>query len=264
MVVTDVVALHRPNFEALECAMTAWPDIDLAVIGATALAIRGAPPARRSDDVDIAVAVGVHDLSEIGARLQPPGWEAQRRMPHRWRHHARRLRLDIIPAGVPPGHERSLQLARGLTIDVRGLEVAISSAEPVEVSCDGAPELRLTPATPPLAVLVLLKMIAFIDKPALREMDATDVARVMHAYLPEMDDRRWEAPVSTLHDEDFKGAFALGVDMRPHLIPEYQTIVEAFAHDAVARGKMQRYWSTRPDAGNAAARAFLSGLDVGA
>jgi len=255
-----MITVPHKNFETLTLIRQSWTDVRIAIIGATGLAVRGHPPPRRSDDVDLAIAVEPEALRDLRSRLQPAGWEQERRMPHRWRHYRRGLRIDVVPAGSDPGAVSEYTLSPGLTLDVRGLDVALRSREDVEVACEGDTSNTVIAPTPPLAVLMLLKMIAYVDKPSIREKDASDVGRVMQSYVTEDDERRWDPPLSSVYEEDFKGACALGLDMQEHLTDEYRKIVEAFMDDSGARGALDRM-SPVEDAGNAIARAFYVGLE---
>jgi predicted nucleotidyltransferase len=258
-----VTTLPTPNFETLEYVIESLSHVPLTVIGATALALRGHAPSRRSDDVDLAVAIEPGELASLRTKLRPGGWEQERRMPHHWRHDRLRLRVDVIPAGARPGAVSSYDLGPGLTLDVRGLDVALRSSEVVNVSKEGDPSRTIDVPTPPLVVLVFLKMVAYVDKPHLREKDASDVGRVMEKYLAPDDVRRWEPPLAGIEDEDFKAAGALAEDMAPHLTLEYRKIVDTFMDDPVARGLVGLAFPSRENAGNELARAFAAGLRAG-
>lgn len=255
-----MITVPPENFETLACIQDSWSDVRIAIIGATGLAIRGHPPSRRSHDVDLAIAVEPEALPELRAKLRPAGWEQDYRMPHRWQHHRRGLRIDIIPAGAEPGTVSEYTLARGLRLDVRGLDVALHTTEDLEVACQSETSKTVTAPTPPLAVLMLLKMIAYVDRPSIREKDAADVGRVMLKYLDEDDERRWDPPLSSVYEEDFKGACELGRDMQTYLTDEYRKIVEAFMDDSRVRGALDGM-SFVEDAGNEIARAFYAGLE---
>jgi len=256
-----MIRLPEKNFATLSYLHDSWPDVSFAVIGATGLALRGHPPPRRSEDVDITVAVEPEAFRELRSRLQPGGWEQVRRTPHHWRHYARGLSIDIIPAGAPPGRVAEYILGRGLSLDVRGMEVAIAHAEFVPTGCIEDASASVSAPVPPLAVLVMLKMFAFVDQPALRAKDATDVGRVLAHYLGDDDERRWSTPVAQVEDEDFKGACALALDLRPMLPEAYLPRVEAFLDDARVRGALGALFSGVPDGGEAIVRAFHQGLD---
>lgn len=58
-------------------------------------------------------------------------------------------------------------------------------------------------------VIVVLKMVAFLDRPSEREDDLSDIAQVIERYLGPTDDRRWNLP----SDFDNASPFALGMDI---------------------------------------------------
>lgn len=255
-----MIVLAQKNFDTIAFMRESWPRTSFVVIGATALAIRGHAPPRRSDDVDLAVAVEPEELSSLREALRPAGWEDVRRQPHRWRHYQLGLSADVVPAGANPGATSEVQLARGLVIDLRGLDVALAKAEDVAVICEGDESRMTTAPTPPLPVLMLLKMIAYVDKPTIREKDAADVGRVMLRYLGEDDERRWDPPQSTVYDEDLKGACALGADMHSFLSPAHRRLVELFMDSPIVRGELDRQ-APFPNAGEGLVRAFYAGLE---
>lgn len=144
-----MITVPQKNFETLALIRESWRDVHMAVIGATGLAICGHPPPRRSHDVDLAVAIEPDALPELRSRLKPVGWEQAHRMPHRWQHDRRGLRIDIIPAGSKPGVVSEYTLARGLTLDVRGLDVALSTSEDKVVACETDTVKTVIASTPP-------------------------------------------------------------------------------------------------------------------
>jgi predicted nucleotidyltransferase len=255
-----MITLPPKNFETLTYIRDSWVDVRIAVIGATGLAIHGHPPPRRSDDIDLAIAVEPEALRELRSTLQPTGWEQVRRLPHRWRHFHHGLSVDIIPVGREPGAVSEYTLAPGLTLDVRGLDVALRTTVDREVACQGETGKTVIAPTPPLAVLMLLKMIAYVDKPSIREKDAADVGRVMLGYLDEDDERRWSPPLASVHEADFQGACELGREMQTYLTDEYRSLVETFIDDRRVRGRFDSMSSVE-DAGNEIARAFYRGLE---
>lgn len=258
-----MIAVPPKNFETLTYIQESWADVPIAIIGATALAIHGHPPPRRTDDVDLAIAVEPKALRALRSTLQPAGWEQVRRMPHQWRHDGHGLSIDIIPAGEEPGAVSEYTLAPGLTLDVRGLDVALRTTEDREVACldeTGATGKTVIAPTPPLAVLMLLKMIAYVDKPSVREKDVADVGRVMLGYLDEDDERRWSLPLASVYEADFQGACELGREMQNYLTDEYRSIVETFMDDPRVRGRLGSMSSVE-DAGNEITHAFYRGLE---
>jgi len=68
------------------------------------------------------------------------------------------------------------------------------------------------------------------------------------------------SPLSSVYEEDSKGACGLGLDIRRYLTDDYRKIVETFFDDVGVRGALGRM-SVVEDGGNALARAFYLGLD---
>lgn len=79
-------------------------------------------------------------------------------------------------------------------------------------------------------------------------------------YVDDDDERRWDPPLGSIHEEDFKGACALGVEMQTYITDEYRTIVETFMDDSRVRGAFARLILAE-DGGDEMVRAFYVGLE---
>jgi len=94
-----------------------------------------------------------------------------------------------------------------------------------------------------LPVIVLLKMVAYLDRPAERDRDLTDIAFLIEEYLSVDDDRRWsDEIVEQGLPFDRVSAYALGCDMGAFLTtPERDVVirfiagVESNAHGSLVR-----------------------------
>ena len=254
----DLNDLAEPTFKTLKAMNECWRGERYVVIGATGFRLRGHVFPRRSIDVDVAVAVSADDLTRLREALEPKGWEHVRRERHRWRHYRTGLEADVIP--VADSSDESCDLGAGLTLDLRGLAIALESAQSLTVHRNGQ---TTSAPVPPTAVLCLLKMIANRDKPLVREKDATDVGRIVREYLPQDSMRRWEEPCVSIEDEDLKSACALGHDLCVH-VGKYKSIVESFWKDQAVRGLVEERDGFGEEArirGADIAHAFLVGFD---
>lgn len=170
-----------------------------------------ARPARMTNDADVAVVVAsLTEFESLKDRLADYGF-ARTRLPHRMQHHSGSL-VDMLPFSESIAPEGRLQLQDGFVINMAGFRHVVSNA--VATAIDDGPTLPLAP----LPLYVLLKLVAFDDRRA-----SKDLAGVFHClqhYL-EDDERRYGAE----HDGkgvpyEYTGAYLLGVDGRRFLDAE--------------------------------------------
>ena len=64
-----------------------------------------------------------------------------------------------------------------------------------------------------LPAIVVLKMIAWLDRPEERRKDLGDLANVLDRALPDFDEQRWESPLVDVEVED-QSAFFVGRGVR--------------------------------------------------
>lgn len=154
---------------------------------------------RLTADVDVAMLTSGTAVAES---LSAAGWTADSSMVHRWRHQG--TMVDIIQVSDEDLLAGVVDLD-GVALSVVGFDLAFSEANAI----------RVTPATevmvPPLPVLVLLKMIAWTDRPYDRAKDLGDIAHIWDNALSE--DDRWAEPSPWLDaglDHDNQGAFFVG------------------------------------------------------
>jgi predicted nucleotidyltransferase len=164
-------------------------------------------PPRRTNDVDVvAVVATIHDFEAVKERLGAYGF-SRTSAPYQLKH--RNGRVDILPVGgnvAPGGH---LNLGDGLDLNMAGFDQVVPNA--IEIPIEEGPTLPVAP----LPLYVLLKLVAFTDRKA-----AKDLGSVLHClehYLEE-DNRRYGID----HDGagvpyDYTCAYLLGVDGRPFL-----------------------------------------------
>jgi predicted nucleotidyltransferase len=177
-----------------------WPETPFVLIGANALALQIELEWRQTNDLDLVVSIALKDYPAGLAAL--PGWQRRREGEHAWLSPSG-VKVDVVPAG--PG----LLEAGSLTwpesdhrMNLVGLRLAFDHH--VRFAIDERHTVRVATTV----VIVVLKMVAFLDRPG-REDDLTDIAQVLERYLGPTDARRWALSV----DFDNASAFALGIDV---------------------------------------------------
>jgi predicted nucleotidyltransferase len=144
------------------------------------------PPARKTNDVDLAVMVGSLDeyekLKELIDAL--PDFERDEKEPYRFVFNNAYV-VDLLPFGEIANEKGQVELLakNAFTLQMPGFDLVQPFAETVE-TVEG-----LTLNVSSLSGIVLLKLLAWQDKPA-REKDIQDIAYIlknfMHLYLEEI------------------------------------------------------------------------------
>jgi predicted nucleotidyltransferase len=205
--------------------------VQFAVVGALVpellLDVR---PARMTNDTDVTVTVeSLADFETLKDRLTDFGF-APTRAAHRLLHHSGG-RVDLLPFGPELAPNGRLELEADLVLNMAGFEHVVPSA--VQVSLDDGPTLPVVP----LPLFVLLKLVAFSDRKAPK--DLAGVFHCLRHYL-EDDERRYGVE----HDGagvlfEYTGAYLLGIDGRRFLSAELSqavaTVLDRFA-DADSEG----------------------------
>lgn len=168
-------------------------------------------PARMTNDADVTVIVESlaafeklkDDLAGFGFVRTPA--------PHRLQHSSGG-RVDILPYSETLAPGGRLELRRDFILNMAGFEHAVPSA--VSIAVDDGPTLPLTP----LPLYTLLKLVAFSDRKAPR--DLAGVFHCLRHYLQD-DERRYGLD----HEGagvpfEYTGAYLLGIDGRPFVSAE--------------------------------------------
>jgi predicted nucleotidyltransferase len=183
-----------------------------ALIGASAIRCR-LPLPRPTADVDFAIAVSG---DTVHARLAGAGWKRDPKKHQRWTYGA--AMIDVVPATEDDLLAGVTYLEDGVTFSVVGLDLAFSKADQIRVR-EG-----LAVPVPPLPVLVLLKMIAWLERRYERGKDLDDIVFIWDNALPEQDDCRWDPkhPVAAAAlDYEDQSAFFAGWQLGKIAAPEH-------------------------------------------
>jgi len=194
--------LSTAQVDALHSMARAWSHLDFALIGASALDVFGLFEWRRTDDLDVSIAIAADEIE--GAVAQLPGWS--RVAAHRWQT-ADSLRVDILPVGSKPGAIRAIRWPTGETMRLQGFHHVFALSESIDVS-----GVRIRVAPPP--VVFLLKVYALLDDPQRVDKDLGDVAHLLESYVSDDDERRFhEGVLDTGLPFEAVPAYLLGVDV---------------------------------------------------
>ena len=177
-----------------------------------------ARPARMTNDADVMVIVQtLADFEALKDNLAAYGFE-RTRVPHRLRHTTGGL-LDILPYSESIAPNGRLELQDGFVFNMAGFRHVVPSAVPTPIE-DG-----LTLPLAPLPLYALLKLVAFSDRKAPKDLGG--VLHCLEHYL-EDDERRYGVDFEGAGvPYDFSCAHLLGLDAVPFLDDSIRATVSA-------------------------------------
>lgn len=121
----------QAEIDALRMLRDAYPEAEIAIIGAAALHFHLPMTWRKTADIDLVIAVSVSDLEEGLARI--PGWTRDERREQRW-YAPNGVGMDLVPAPPDVVDQGSLVWPTSQqTMNLDGVGLALA-AEPREVA----------------------------------------------------------------------------------------------------------------------------------
>ncbi|MPY86915.1 MAG: hypothetical protein GEU99_03240 [Luteitalea sp.] len=193
--------------------------IDVVVIGAIALRVWILHEYRVTEDIDVAVALDLDELQVLTVRLAFLGWRPDQRWEPRW-HSPHGARVDLLPIGLRARQKRQVVWPRAeTTMRVLGYEHVFQDATVHELE----PGLRMR--VPPLPVLALLKIVAYVDEPATRQKDLEDILVIIDTYEEDTERRFSDEVLDAGIQYDEAGAFLLGRDLQARCTSAYEADV---------------------------------------
>jgi predicted nucleotidyltransferase len=162
---------------------------------------------RRTQDVDVALAVDIDQFGSLTDSLQAAGWASDPKREERWVTKTG-ARMDLLPIGEQARRTGYVTWPKAeMRMSVVGFEHVFAEAVEKEL----APETVMKVA--PLHVLALLKTVAYMDDPHGRSKDLEDLGRLMEQYELEGERRFGEDVFEAGADFESAGAFLLGSDV---------------------------------------------------
>jgi predicted nucleotidyltransferase len=174
---------------------------------------------------------------DVDAVVRAPTWEAFERLAERLKalgfarpalHHfvsPEGAEVDLLPYGEGVVANDTIVWPDGMVMSAVGLEEAFAASVEREV----APGLRVQVVTAP--ALVILKIVAYQDRPHERGKDVGDAVEVFERY-EEDDGRRFEAIGVTVDDGPITfeeaGAYLVGVDAARLARPKSREVIRTF------------------------------------
>jgi predicted nucleotidyltransferase len=240
---------------------TVWPHERIVLIGAGALRLQKRL-SRFTADLDVAVAVELPEYADT--LLRSAGFRGEPNQPQRWTHE-NGVQIDILPAGQALRARGYVEWPNAHRMSLEGFDALFSNTLPFV-----AADLGIEMATVPL--IVLLKMVAWLDRPADRSRDLQDLAFLLADYLDEGNDADFERILDAIQqghvEHQTAQAFLLGQDVAR--CQGAADIARRFVHSLSTSyrwmlGAMQRTAPaalSRDEAFDAAWKSFVEGLGL--
>ncbi len=217
------------SFPDMICKICDDMDADVVIIAATALLLSVGDIGRFTLDVDLTVALDLHEFSQLIQRLLAIGWKQSSKLEHRWVA-PRQTILDLLPAGPALRRIGSILWPTSqFRMTLSGFDHVFANAISVDLSA-GKP-IRVAPAS----VTALLKIIAYMEDPNRRAKDLQDIEIILGRYASGTN-RLFSDEVfdAELPDFNMANAFLLGLDLRKLATNEEAKYVEGFLERFVA------------------------------
>lgn len=210
------------------------PERRIVLIGAMALGCHIEMRWRRTNDLDLTL---VAEPGEVEADLRDMRWQHDERVEQRWVAPAGVL-VDVLPVGATSLAAGELTFsATGKVMNLAGFDLALRTCTQIQLE----PDLALDVAT--VAVVAILKMAAWLDRPYERDRDLADLTWTLVEYLGDTDPRRFEDDlVHAGLPFDDQSAFALGQDVGRIAEQSHLELVERFLA-AVERDDAPGHWA---------------------
>lgn len=203
------------------------PSRRVVCVGAAALT-EHVPLSRVTHDVDLVISAGPEEIAPLVEAL---GFAPDPAAPHRFRD-PDGTRVDLLPsddATLARGH---VEFERGRIMNVAGFDLAMKHRKVVELPRH---DVRVDVAE--LAVIVVLKMISFLDRPNERQRDLEDLHSALKLALDADDDARWSDEMvesGVLHEHH--GAYFVGRRVGTIVDERHLVSIHRFLSDAVDPG----------------------------
>ncbi len=225
---------------------------DPVVIGATAIMVQLGDLGRLTRDIDLTVALDLDDFRSLSIALESAGWQRMAKQEHRWTTQTDTI-IDLLPAGprlraagkiIWPESEFEMSLA--------GFEHVFQSSVLTQLRPGAA--IRVAP----LPVVMLLKIVAYMDAPYRRAKDLQDIRLMLRRYLHDSDELFSDAVFDAeLPDFSLANAFLLGRDVGRLMNSQDTPVIERFIEHVLV------HQSLATDSGvdlDAPIQAFAEGL----
>lgn len=210
-------------------------EAELVIIGAVAYKTFFPNEERETGDVDSAIAVDLDDFEKICGFLEARQWKQDANKEQRWRS-ARGTIVDLVPAGKKLREAKQITWPKSkFRMSLVGFEHVFSEAQVFLLSEDLS--VRIIPPH----VLMLLKIVAFMESSERRKKDLPDIRGLLSRYEAKSD-RLFDEVVfdAELTDFSLANAFLLGLDLHELCDEDEVSVVRKFV--SYVRDEAQSAW----------------------
>ncbi len=168
-------------------------DVPYYLIGATAIALEllkdGIKPARGTKDIDFALMLSsLDEYDKIVQSLEEEGFNKVK-APWTLYHQRYNVVIDLLPFGEIEENDKEPFSRRYSDLHVLGFKEILESSEEIRIE-------EISIRVPPLPGMILLKLVAWNDRPEERDTDLFDIINIIHHFH----DLAWEEIVEQHHD----------------------------------------------------------------
>ena len=212
----------RAQAQALVALQSRAPEVRVVVVGAAAVG-HHVTLTRATADIDLAIAIAPSDLEAL---LGPLQWRRDERMRQRW-YGPGGFRADVLPTTDELLRAGYVQLDdRSGTMSLVGFDLAFEHAERAPL-----PGLTAQVFVANLASLVVMKVVAWLERKQERRKDLGDLAAMLEQALAADADCRWDAsdPVGAAQlTYDEQSPFFVGFSVATIARDVHRTCVQQF------------------------------------
>jgi predicted nucleotidyltransferase len=173
------IPYFKEAFEIIDAIMKEHK-IPYYLIGVSAIALKllgkGIKPSRGTKDIDFAIMISsLEDFETISESLQEKGFE---KVEAPWTFYSKALKvaIDILPFGQIEQHDTVWFNERYSDLHVLGFKEVLENPDKILIEDKIA-------NIPPLAGMILLKLVAWSDRPEERDNDLSDILRIIEHYF---------------------------------------------------------------------------------
>lgn len=192
------IPYFKEVFEVIDDAMIQH-QIPYYLIGVNSIALelfkKGIKPSRGTKDIDFAIMISIMEQYEqLGDTLAQRGFN---RVKAPWTFYSDQynIAIDILPFGEIEEHDTLQFNQRYSDLHVLGFKEVLEEAEKVEI------EEKIV-NIPPLPGMIILKLVAWSDRPEERENDLADILRIIEHYFDHNFDEIVESHNDTFGDKE--------------------------------------------------------------
>ena len=240
------------------------------LIGANAISLQllrqGEAPLRATKDIDFAVMVSSFaQYDAIKSDLVTRGFQVLR-LPFTLYHTEHQVVIDLLPFGGIEENDTVNFTERQVDLVVLGFKETLSETDTIRFDQSYAVQV------PPLAGMVVLKLIAWSDRPEMRDTDLDDIYRIVSVFhdlsFDEIVERHSDLLLREPYDERLIAARVIGYKIAPitsSSVKLRERIIQVLDDNIQAshRSGIAEQWAAKHDLTIDYARQLLSELRIG-